>query len=76
MSLHILPNVVAPLFHLRRRSCVSVATSSVASLNFLGLGAQPPTPEWGLMLADGRDYMLRLLVARHLSGARQSWPPR
>jgi peptide/nickel transport system permease protein len=56
MGLHILPNVVAPLFTYATLR-VSVAIISVASLNFLGLGAQPPTPEWGLMLADGRDYM-------------------
>jgi peptide/nickel transport system permease protein len=56
MSLHILPNVVAPLSTYATLR-VSVAIISVASLNFLGLGAQPPTPEWGLMLADGRDYM-------------------
>jgi ABC-type dipeptide/oligopeptide/nickel transport system permease subunit len=29
-----------------------------AALSFLGLGAQPPTPEWGAMLADGREYMM------------------
>jgi ABC-type dipeptide/oligopeptide/nickel transport system permease subunit len=56
MGLHILPNVVAPLFTYASLR-VSVAIVSVASLNFLGLGAQPPTPEWGVMLADGRDYM-------------------
>jgi peptide/nickel transport system permease protein len=56
MGLHILPNVVAPLFTYATLR-VSVAIVSVASLNFLGLGAQPPTPEWGVMLADGRDYM-------------------
>ena len=47
---------VAPLFTYATLR-VSVAIISVASLNFLGLGAQPPTPEWGVMLADGRDYM-------------------
>jgi peptide/nickel transport system permease protein len=56
MALHILPNVMAPLFTYATLR-VSVAIVSVASLNFLGLGAQPPTPEWGVMLADGRDYM-------------------
>ena len=56
MAFHILPNVVAPLFTYATLR-VSVAIVSVASLNFLGLGAQPPTPEWGVMLADGRDYM-------------------
>ncbi len=32
---------------------------SIAALSFLGLGAQPPTPEWGSMLADGREYVLQ-----------------
>jgi ABC-type dipeptide/oligopeptide/nickel transport system permease subunit len=56
MGLHLLPNIVAPLFTYATLR-VSVAIISVASLNFLGLGAQPPTPEWGVMLADGRDHM-------------------
>ena len=56
MGLHLLPNIVAPLVTYATLR-VSVAIISVASLNFLGLGAQPPTPEWGVMLADGRDYM-------------------
>ena len=42
------------------RSCVMLKASIItaASLSFLGLGAQPPTPEWGAMLADTRDLML------------------
>ena len=56
MALHILPNVFAPLLTYATLR-VSVAILSAASLNFLGLGAQPPTPEWGVMLADGRDYL-------------------
>lgn len=56
MGLHILPNVFAPLLTYATLR-ISVAILSAASLNFLGLGAQPPTPEWGVMLADGRDYM-------------------
>ena len=35
-----------------------------AGLNFLGLGVQPPTPEWGAMLANARDYMF---VAPHVT---------
>ncbi|MBP1775407.1 MAG: binding-protein-dependent transport system inner rane component [candidate division NC10 bacterium] len=35
----------------------AIAILSAAALSFLGLGAQPPTPEWGAMLADGRDFM-------------------
>ena len=30
---------------------------AIAGLSFLGLGAQPPVPEWGLMVSDGRDYL-------------------
>jgi peptide/nickel transport system permease protein len=56
MGLHILPNVFAPLLTYATLR-VSVAILAAASLNFLGLGAQPPTPEWGVMLADGRDYI-------------------
>lgn len=56
MLRHILPNVFAPLLTYATLR-VSVAILSAASLNFLGLGAQPPTPEWGVMLADGRDYL-------------------
>jgi peptide/nickel transport system permease protein len=53
---HLLPNVTAPI--------IVVATVQLASmlllesgLSFLGLGVQPPTPSWGKMLAEGRDYL-------------------
>jgi peptide/nickel transport system permease protein len=36
---------------------IAAAILAAASLSFLGLGAQPPTPEWGLILAKGRDYL-------------------
>jgi peptide/nickel transport system permease protein len=53
---HILPNILAPLIVL---STVSIGTAiiSAASLGYLGLGAQPPTPEWGLLLNQGRSYL-------------------
>ncbi|SEO57993.1 peptide/nickel transport system permease protein [Amphibacillus marinus] len=53
---HILPNVTSPLIV---QATLSVATSilTASGLSFLGLGAQPPTPEWGAMLSDGRAYM-------------------
>jgi len=56
MTGHILPNVLAPIIVL---GSVSVAGSilTAASLSFLGLGPQPPTPEWGAMLSDGRAYI-------------------
>ena len=37
----------------------STAILDAAALGFLGMGAQPPTPEWGTMLADARDFILR-----------------
>lgn len=53
---HILPNVSAPIIVL---STLGVATAilSAAGLSFVGLGAQPPTPEWGAMLSQARPYI-------------------
>ncbi len=53
---HILPNVAAPLIVL---STLQVGNAILvgAGLSFLGLGAQPPTPEWGLMAAEGREVI-------------------
>ncbi len=53
---HILPNVVAPIIIISSLS-ISSAILSGASLSFLGLGAQPPNPEWGALLSDGRPYI-------------------
>jgi ABC-type dipeptide/oligopeptide/nickel transport system permease subunit len=53
---HILPNVMAPVIVLATLA-YGWAILSAASLSFLGLGAQPPTPEWGIMLSDGRGYL-------------------
>lgn len=53
---HILPGVVGPLIVLTTLS-ISGAIVTGASLSFLGLGVRPPTPEWGAMLSDGRDFM-------------------
>ena len=53
---HILPNVIGPAIVLSTIS-VGSAILAAAGLSFLGLGAQPPTPEWGSMLADGRQFL-------------------
>jgi peptide/nickel transport system permease protein len=53
---HILPNCVDPII-VQASSDVGVAIIVVASLSFLGLGAQPPTPEWGAMILEGKLYM-------------------
>ncbi len=53
---HILPNVLAQVLVLATTG-LGLATLSVAALGFLGLGLQPPTPEWGAILNEGRDYV-------------------
>ena len=54
---HILPNVVAPIIVLATLN-IAIAILIGASLSYLGVGVQPPTPEWGSMLSQGRDYLL------------------
>ena len=54
----VLPNCSAPLI-VQASLGFSEAILSAAALGFLGLGAQPPTPEWGTMLADAREFVLR-----------------
>ncbi len=56
MFLEILPNCMAPLI-VQATLSISNGILNTAALGFLGLGAQPPLPEWGTMLADGRDYI-------------------
>lgn len=55
---HILPNIAASIIVLTTLA-FPAAILSTAALGFVGLGAQPPTPEWGTMLAGARIYMLR-----------------
>ena len=59
---YILPNSLAPLVVLATLG-VATAILTASGLSFLGLGAQPPTPEWGAMLTNGRTYL------------RQAWWP-
>lgn len=56
MFVTILPNCLAPLI-VQGALTFSNAILDAAALGFLGLGAQPPIPEWGTMLADARDYI-------------------
>lgn len=53
---HVIPNSIAPIIVL---STLRIATAilTAAGLSFLGMGAQPPTPEWGAMLSTGREYL-------------------
>jgi peptide/nickel transport system permease protein len=56
MIRHILPNAMAPIIVFATMR-MATAILSTASLSYLGLGAQPPTPEWGAMIAVGQNYM-------------------
>lgn len=57
MFLHVLPMCISPvLVQLTLRMGTIILTA--ASLGFLGLGVQPPTPEWGAMVSDGRNFLI------------------
>lgn len=56
MFSHILRNALAPLIVQATLSAGSIVLTA-ASLSFLGLGAQPPTPEWGAMVSNGRNFL-------------------
>lgn len=58
MFVSVLPNCMAPLI-VQATLSFSSAILDAAALGFLGLGVQPPTPEWGTMLASARDYIER-----------------
>jgi peptide/nickel transport system permease protein len=53
---HLLPNALAPLL-VQASFDLGGAILSVAGLSFIGFGAQPPTPEWGVMISEGRNYL-------------------
>ena len=57
VSRHVLPNVIDPVI-VRASLDAGFVALTAASLSFLGLGAQPPTPEWGRMVADGQKFLL------------------
>src|SRR5699024_602445 len=56
LLLHIIPNSLAPII-VQGTLSIASAILNAAALGFLGLGAQPPDPEWGKMLADSKNYM-------------------
>nr|WP_235864606.1 nickel transporter permease [Ureibacillus acetophenoni] len=53
---HILPNITSPII-VQATLYIASAIITASALSFLGLGTQPPTPEWGTMLANGRSYL-------------------
>lgn len=54
---HVLPNSLSPLI-VQGALSIATATIEVAALGFLGIGAQPPMPEWGTMISDSRQYYI------------------
>ena len=58
MFVTVLPNCLAPII-VQAALSFSTAILDAAALGFLGMGAQPPTPEWGTMLAEAREFILR-----------------
>jgi len=54
--LHVLPNVITPII-IRSTIGMGYTILTAATLGFLGVGAQPPSPEWGLALAEAREYL-------------------
>ncbi len=62
LFLHIFPNTWTPVM-VQATLGIGTAVLDAAALSFLGLGAQPPTPEWGQMLSEGRSYVF---TAPHL----------
>lgn len=54
---HVLPNTVGPVI-VQVTLDIGTVILEVAGLSFIGLGAQPPTPDWGLMISEGRQYIL------------------
>ncbi len=54
--LHVLPNIASPII-VRTSIGMGATILTAATLGFLGLGAPPPTPEWGRMIAESREYL-------------------
>jgi peptide/nickel transport system permease protein len=53
---HVIPNIVGPLLVMATIG-VGTAIVTASGLSFLGLGPQPPTPEWGIILSEGRNFL-------------------
>lgn len=54
---HVLPNILSPVI-IKTTQGLATALLSTATLSFLGLGVQPPTPEWGALISSGREFIL------------------
>ncbi len=68
LARHVLPNSIGPVVALAALNFGS-AILQISALGFLGFGAPPPTPEWGLMIAEGRNYVSTAWWLTTLPGA-------
>ena len=57
ISRHIIPNAMGPVW-VQAAADLGAAVLTAAGLSFVGLGPRPPTPDWGVMVADGRQFVL------------------
>jgi peptide/nickel transport system permease protein len=67
ITTHIVPNTTGPLL-VSASFRVADGILTVAAISFIGLGAQPPTPEWGAMLSNGREYLFTALYISAFPG--------
>jgi peptide/nickel transport system permease protein len=65
---HVLPNSLGPVIALAALQ-FGVAILAISTLGFLGYGAEPPTPEWGLLISEGRNYLATSWWLTTLPGA-------
>jgi peptide/nickel transport system permease protein len=65
---HVLPNSLGPVIALAALQ-FGLAILAISTLGFLGYGAEPPTPEWGLLIAEGRNYLATSWWLTSLPGA-------
>lgn len=56
LTAHILPNLIDPII-VQASANLAMAIGYASALNFIGLGVQPPTPDWGVMVADGKQFI-------------------
>ena len=70
---HVLPNAIGPAI-VQASVLMGFALAIEAALSFLGLGAQPPTPSLGVMLADGRDVLTQAPWVEIFPGSRSRSP--
>ena len=68
LFLHILPNCISPII-VRATIGMGFTILVAAVLGFLGMGATPPDPDWGLAISESRTYLPRRLVVLDLPGA-------